>query len=263
MRSVRFTSTPLGVLIAIVAIGTTAPAAKADLAGDTISFSDGTGASYSLTFGSAFHQTSFSGTATLPGSDFSVSYTVSDTYNAASKTELLSVTATVVDSIGAGGGTDTLSYSLVSGNTKYSLPSSGPASLTTTLAASNWMTSGSSTSNSASLSGASSTYTPKTGSVVSNTTSGIGLGHNSTETSSSSISSLTQYGLGVSGSETVTVAGNTGTFTTSSTFTASAKVHAVPEPSGVIAALAGLPFMVLVLGFARRLRGASETAVAV
>jgi hypothetical protein len=44
-------------------------------------------------------------------------------------------------------------------------------------------------------------------------------------------------------------------------FTASTTV-ALPEPSGVIAAFAGMPFMAGLLGFARRLRGRAETAAA-
>jgi hypothetical protein len=209
------------VLIAAVAICAAAPTAKADL---------------TLDFTSNGSTTSMSITPTATGSglvvgNFTVSYAVSETYT--NGVESLSVQVTAVKGNGGtSANASALAYSLT--DTNVTTPPDG-GTLKNGLTSS--FTNGGTNQTASSLA----TYQDGNGTI-------------NTTTSASIPGINTPYVLETSGQVRHAANGST------STFTSTASVIGVPEPTGVIAALAGLPCMGLVIGFARRRRALEQAA---
>jgi hypothetical protein len=231
MKSVRFRT--LGrALIAAVAICAAAPPAKADLL--TFSTQNGTITS------SATVSNNSTGTTTV--GDFSVSYAVTDTL--VNGTEMLSVAVTAVRNGTTGNlGTQQLGFDLSGGG--YSVGSIGTLTSTINI--------GSSSKASGASAATTALYTDAA--TAGPITQGSGA-VTVTSTNSAPGSSSASTGVNVNSPFTLETQGSLVKAAPGSTvsFTATAQVHGVPEPSGAIAALAGMPCVGLLLGFARRLR---------
>jgi len=208
------------VLIAAVAICAAAPTAKADL---TLDFkSNGSETSMTVIPGAT-------GSGTVVG-NFTISYAVTETFTNGVESLTLKVTAVKGSSATAA---NSLFYTLSDAN--VTTPTSG-GTLTNTLSSS--ITGGAANQKVSSLA----TYQDSGNGTV-------------TTTSSTALAGITTpYVLETSGQILHAKNGS------STTFTSTASVIGVPEPSGVIAALAGLPCMGLVLGFARRRRALEQAA---
>jgi hypothetical protein len=227
MKRVRFNLG--GALIAVVAICAAAPSAKADLLsidGVLVSGSSGT-----------FSDANFSGT-----------YKVTDTYVGGTETLAVTITATSLKSSGA-----PLTYDLIGQAAGYAVPP-GSNTLTSTFAIANsTKATGGSGANTADYFG-----TNNLDSEIRSSGSATPGGPTGSGSSSNSVGLFhaTNFTLETKGGFIGGITKN-GTIT----FTATSQVHGVPEPSAVISALAGLPCVGLLLGFARRLRRPVETAV--
>lgn len=232
------------VLIAAVAICAAAPSAKADLATLNLT-SEGstTTATFNLSAGPG------SG-ANVQVGDFTISYKVTEQF--VNGTESLSFQVTSVtkgNSTQTGAGT--LIYSLT--DSSVSNPASGTGTLVNSLSSGSFGGAGANQKVTANAS-----YSDfVNGSSPSPSPLSFTGGSSGSSTSHSAISSInTPYTLQTSGALTNVKNGSSGSFT------ATASVVDAPEPSAVIAALAGLPCMGLLVGFARRRRALEQAATA-
>jgi hypothetical protein len=221
MKSTGFFS--LGkVLIAAIAICAAAPSAKADL---DLTFSSPNGPTTSMTV-----SPTASGTGLVVG-NFTIDYKVSETFQNGVETLTLEITRAVNNGTSTKPGSNSLNFRL--SDTDVTTPTAG-TTLKNTLSGVTITGGGANqkVTNAA-------TYTDYEG-VYPN-----GL---PTTTSTSIGGFSTPYELTTSGQISVAAVGS------NTTFTSTAQVIGVPEPSAVIAAMAGLPCMGLVVGFARRRR---------
>lgn len=257
MFAVRKILTPWRALIATVVICATAPPARADLF-LTITNNNGPG-STTIDLGNS----GGSGTTTVAG--YSFAYDVTSSPNTASNHSAsigldLTVTSTKT---GTGNFTvDLFSATNSSGNTSSGVFTPGVGSTGSSLQLTNSSSIKSLTASSGSLT-TSGDYTAyngnTTGGIDSETTGTTSFsntkGQTSTGTSNASfsqVSGTSSFDLSAD-SSTVSITGK-GKIEVTSKTTVTTNVATVPEPSGVAAAMAGLPCLGLLVGFARRRR---------
>jgi hypothetical protein len=263
MRSFRRFFNPWKVLIAAVAICASAAPARADL-NLTITDSNGTTElSKAVSNGS---------TGTVQFSGFDITYTVIDkstatgTKSAPTITSDLGVTFTVTTAAtpsGTATTSDSFKWNLSGTDLKAPAGSTGSATIESLLNVASDSFGNTNKADTLKLNNLRGKFTSDGNSTTSNSvnwTNTQGPGNYNANTSSVTMGST--YKLSDQGAFVYKVKGGTGTKSSSSiTFTSTTRVvAAVPEPSGLLAAAAGLPCLGMLVGFVR-LRRSRAAAV--
>jgi len=254
MTAFRKFVTPWKVLIAVVAICATAPPVKADL---TLSFTDKDGKAFTDQSSSATtYSVSNGSTGTVNFDGLTIKYTVTDAYSSATATHSLAVKFDVTTPSQTSGNVKKDDFLWTLSGTNYTAPGNGPATLQALLKVDSSSLGTSNANDYLQLRNIRAEYdsgstTKKTTKIDWDSTQSNPYGEYTSNKKNITVNP--PYSLAALGGEFVRTKGSShGTDSSTISFTATAQVIGVPEPSGVAMALAGLPCLGLVVGFARR-----------